>query len=46
MGPRLYKATKAATSPPTVIIGKTNMDEFALGGTTINPHYGSTRNPW
>jgi aspartyl-tRNA(Asn)/glutamyl-tRNA(Gln) amidotransferase subunit A len=28
------------------ILGKTNMDEWALGGTTINPFYGTTRNPW
>jgi aspartyl-tRNA(Asn)/glutamyl-tRNA(Gln) amidotransferase subunit A len=29
-----------------VIIGKTNMHEFAFGGTTNNPHFGPTRNPW
>src|SRR5881275_52283 len=29
-----------------VIIGKTNLHEFAWGGTTDNPHYGPTRNPW
>jgi aspartyl-tRNA(Asn)/glutamyl-tRNA(Gln) amidotransferase subunit A len=29
-----------------VIVGKTNMHEFALGGTTQNPHYGGTRNPY
>ncbi len=29
-----------------VIIGKTNMQEFAYGATTQNPHYGSCRNPW
>jgi aspartyl-tRNA(Asn)/glutamyl-tRNA(Gln) amidotransferase subunit A len=29
-----------------VLIGKTNLHEFTLGGTTINPHYGTTRNPW
>lgn len=29
-----------------VIVGKTNLHEFTLGGTTINPHYGTTRNPW
>jgi len=29
-----------------VVIGKTNTHEIALGVTTINPHYGTTRNPW
>src|SRR5438067_8316464 len=29
-----------------VIIGKTNLHEFAFGPTGINPHYGTTRNPW
>ena len=29
-----------------VILGKTNMHEFASGGTTINPYYGTTCNPW
>lgn len=29
-----------------VILGKNNMHEWALGGTTINPFYGTTRNPW
>src|SRR5438132_12709172 len=29
-----------------LIIGKTNMHEFAWGGTTDNPHYGTCRNPW
>ena len=29
-----------------IILGKTNMHEWASGGTTINPYYGTTRNPW
>ena len=29
-----------------IILGKTNMHEWALGGTTINPFFGTTRNPW
>ncbi|CAA2105834.1 amidase [Variovorax paradoxus] len=29
-----------------VFIGKTNMHEFAWGGTSANPHYGAVCNPW
>lgn len=36
---RLWKAG-------AVLIGKTNLHEFAYGITTENPHYGSTKNPW
>jgi aspartyl-tRNA(Asn)/glutamyl-tRNA(Gln) amidotransferase subunit A len=30
----------------TVLLGKTQMHEFAYGGTNDNEHYGPTRNPW
>jgi aspartyl-tRNA(Asn)/glutamyl-tRNA(Gln) amidotransferase subunit A len=29
-----------------VLIGKTNLHEFAFGITTNNPHFGPCRNPW
>ncbi len=29
-----------------ILLGKTNLHEFAYGATNINPHYGSVHNPW
>lgn len=29
-----------------IILGTTNMHEFAWGGTTNNPHFGACHNPW
>lgn len=29
-----------------IVLGKTNLHEFAYGVTSENPHYGTVRNPW
>jgi aspartyl-tRNA(Asn)/glutamyl-tRNA(Gln) amidotransferase subunit A len=29
-----------------IVLGKANMHEWAAGCSTINPYYGTTRNPW
>lgn len=29
-----------------VLLGKTNLHEFAYGATNLNPHFGAARNPW
>ena len=34
------------TAAGAISLGKTNMHEMALGGTTTNVHYGAARNPW
>ena len=33
-------------SAGAVLVGKTNLHEWAFGVTTDNPHFGPTRNPW
>jgi aspartyl-tRNA(Asn)/glutamyl-tRNA(Gln) amidotransferase subunit A len=51
----LADASPAAADAPAVarlraagaiIVGRTNMVEFAFGGVGLNPHYGTPRNPW
>ena len=34
------------TEAGAILIGKTNMHEFAFGTTSHNPHFGNVRNPW
>jgi aspartyl-tRNA(Asn)/glutamyl-tRNA(Gln) amidotransferase subunit A len=29
-----------------IVLGRTNMTEFAFSGLGLNPHYGTPRNPW
>jgi aspartyl-tRNA(Asn)/glutamyl-tRNA(Gln) amidotransferase subunit A len=51
----LEKAAPASADSPVVqrlraagavIVGRTNMTEFAYSGLGLNPHYGTPRNPW
>src|SRR5207245_7984962 len=38
--------TRRLAEAGTVLLGKANMDEFAMGSSTENSAYFPTRNPW
>lgn len=40
------KVVQQLTAEDAIMVGKTNLHEYAFGITSTNPHYGAVKNPW